>query len=66
MNNVVSLDGFIADPHDDPGPLFDWYFNGDRALAAQDMDDPTPGGLRVSQTSVRLRPTRLGLHRLAW
>ena len=51
MNNVVSLDGFIADQHDDPGPLFDWYFNGDRALAAQDMDDPAPGGLRVSQTS---------------
>ena len=51
MNNVVSLDGFIADQHDDPGPLFDWYFNGDRTLDAQDMDDPAPGGLRVSQTS---------------
>ena len=51
MNNVVSLDGFIADLHDDPGPLFEWYFNGDRPLAAQDMDDPAPGGLRVSQTS---------------
>ena len=51
MNNVVSLDGFVADLHDDPGPLFDWYFNGDRPLAAQDMDDPAPGGLRVSQTS---------------
>ena len=48
MNNVVSLDGFIADLHDDPGPLFEWYFNGDRTLAAQDMDDPSPGGLRVS------------------
>lgn len=51
MNNVVSLDGFIADPDDDPGPLFDWYVNGDRTLAAQDMDDPAPGGLRVSHTS---------------
>ena len=51
MNNVVSLDGFIADLHDDPGPLFDWYFNGDQPLTAQDMADPAPGGLRVSQTS---------------
>jgi dihydrofolate reductase len=29
MHNVVSVDGFIADEHDDIGPLFDWYFNGD-------------------------------------
>lgn len=25
----MSLDGFIADPKDDPGRIFDWYFNGD-------------------------------------
>lgn len=25
----TSLDGFIADPRGDVGPLFDWYFNGD-------------------------------------
>jgi dihydrofolate reductase len=24
----MSLDGFIADPEDNVGPLFDWYFNG--------------------------------------
>ncbi|MFI2634214.1 dihydrofolate reductase family protein [Streptomyces collinus] len=29
MHNVVSLDGFIADAHDDVGPLFDWYGNGE-------------------------------------
>src|SRR4051794_37269863 len=29
MHNVVSVDGFIADDHDDVGPLFEWYFNGD-------------------------------------
>jgi dihydrofolate reductase len=29
MHAVVSVDGFIADDHDDVGPLFDWYFNGD-------------------------------------
>ena len=51
LHNVVSLDGFVADLHDDPGPLFDWYFNGDQPLSAQDMDDPAPGGLRVSPTS---------------
>ncbi|MCW2786993.1 MAG: dihydrofolate reductase [Marmoricola sp.] len=26
---VASLDGYIADPADEVGPLFDWYFNGD-------------------------------------
>ena len=29
---VASLDGFIADPDDEVGPLFDWYFNGDVKL----------------------------------
>src|SRR3954451_887573 len=28
MHAVVSVDGFIADEHDEGGPLFDWYFNG--------------------------------------
>ncbi|MGZ4498208.1 MAG: dihydrofolate reductase family protein [Nocardioides sp.] len=32
MHAVVSADGFIADEHDEVGPLFDWYFNGDRPL----------------------------------
>jgi dihydrofolate reductase len=32
MHNVVSVDGFIADDHDDVGPLFDWYFAGDVAV----------------------------------
>lgn len=32
MHAVVSVDGFIADDHDEVGPLFDWYFNGDQAL----------------------------------
>jgi dihydrofolate reductase len=51
LHNVVSVDGFVAGPDDDPGPLFDWYFTGDLPLSAQDMADPEPGGLRVSQTS---------------
>src|SRR4051794_37618959 len=32
MHAVVSVDGFIADENDDVGPLFDWYFNGDRRI----------------------------------
>ena len=24
----MSLDGYIADPNDQVGPLFDWYING--------------------------------------
>jgi dihydrofolate reductase len=32
MHAVSSLDGYIADQHDEVGPLFDWYFNGDQEL----------------------------------
>ena len=44
MHNVVSVDGFIADEHDDIGPLFDWYFNGDTPLTPE-------GTFRVSAAS---------------
>lgn len=40
----VSVDGFIADENDLPGPLFDWLTSGDIPL-----DDS--GALKVSQTS---------------
>ncbi|MGR6915619.1 dihydrofolate reductase family protein [[Actinomadura] parvosata] len=42
MHNVVSVDGFIADEHDQVGPLFDWYANGDVRLAE---------GISVSEAS---------------
>jgi dihydrofolate reductase len=32
MHNVVSVDGFIADLNDDPGPLHEWYFSGDTPI----------------------------------
>jgi dihydrofolate reductase len=32
MYSSVSVDGFIADENDDPGPLFDWLLNGDVPL----------------------------------
>ncbi len=35
MQAVVSVDGFIAYPDDSVGPLFDWYFNGDREVLAR-------------------------------
>jgi dihydrofolate reductase len=43
MGNVVmqasmSLDGYIADPSDRVGPLFDWYGNGDVELTGADPD----------------------------
>lgn len=55
MHNVVSVDGFIADDHDDIGPLFDWYFNGDTPLTDQ-------GGFRVSRASADyVRPVWAGI-----
>ena len=39
MHAVVSVDGFIADENDDVGPLFDWYFNGDRRIADATADE---------------------------
>ena len=45
MYSTVSVDGFIADETDQPGPLFDWLSSGDVPL-----DDET-GQLTVSQAS---------------
>ena len=44
MYGTVSVDGFIADENDQPGPLFDWLSSGDVPLDES-------GGLKVSQTS---------------
>lgn len=46
----MSLDGFIAMPNDEAGPLFDWYFSGD-------TDYPLPGTdmvFKVSRVSAEL------------
>ena len=32
MYGSVSVDGFVADTNDQPGPLFDWLSSGDRPL----------------------------------
>jgi dihydrofolate reductase len=44
MYASVSVDGFIADAKDDPGPLFEWLTSGDVALDES-------GVLKVSQAS---------------
>ena len=44
MYASVSLDGFIADENDQPGPLFDWLLSGDVPL-------DEGGVLKVSQAS---------------
>ena len=41
---VISVDGFVADENDWPGPLFDWLSNGDIPLNES-------GEMKVSQTS---------------
>jgi dihydrofolate reductase len=63
MHAVVSVDGFIADTHDDVGPLFEWYFNGE----AEIVDG---GPFKVSQASAgyvrpmweRIGSTVIGRH----
>jgi dihydrofolate reductase len=37
---AVSLDGFVADLHDEVGPLFDWYENGEIELYGTDPSRP--------------------------
>jgi hypothetical protein len=62
MYASVSVDGYIADDNDDPGPLFDWLVNGDVPL-----DDS--GALKVSQpSSAYIRPywDGIGATRCGW
>jgi dihydrofolate reductase len=44
MYSTVSVDGFVADSDDQPGPLFDWLTSGDVPLDES-------GVVKVSQTS---------------
>src|ERR1700743_3863347 len=51
LHAVASLDGYIADEHDDPGPLFDWYYNGDRPLGDPEVEFHGGTPFRVSAAS---------------
>jgi dihydrofolate reductase len=48
---VASLDGYIADTHDNVGPLHDWYFNGDHPLVDEDHTEVHGAPFRVSAAS---------------
>jgi dihydrofolate reductase len=50
MHAVVSVDGFIADENDDVGPLFEWYFNGDRPLVEETLEE-RHAAFRISRRS---------------
>jgi hypothetical protein len=45
---TMSLDGFIADPNDQPGELFDWY-------GAGDVTVPTPNEEIRSKSTTPVR-----------
>jgi dihydrofolate reductase len=50
---AVSLDGYVGRDDDMPGPLFDWYGNGDVEMSFSDRDRP----FRVTQaTADFMRP----------
>jgi dihydrofolate reductase len=53
LHAVASLDGYIADANDDPGPLFDWYYNGTEPIVEDDSDVEHQGGtpFRISAAS---------------
>jgi dihydrofolate reductase len=50
MHAVVSVDGFIADEHDEVGPLFEWYFNGDQPII-DTAGEAEHGPFRISAAS---------------
>ena len=56
MYSSVSVDGFVADENDQPGPLFDWLSNGDVPLDES-------GEVKVSQTSYDYTRRSLGPNR---
>ena len=52
IHAVASLDGYIADEHDDVGPLHEWYFSGDQPIVVEDDPDVHGGSpFRVSAAS---------------
>lgn len=51
MHAVTSVDGFIADEHDEVGPLFDWYFNGDQPIVDESLEQ-RHAPFRVSPASL--------------
>ncbi len=48
MHAVSSLDGYIADEHDDVGRLHEWLFNGDHPIVDEDYAEVHSAPFRVS------------------
>lgn len=55
MAGAVSLDGYLADDHDEVGPLFDWYSNGQ-----------TPVVVNGEETGFRTSPQSAAYLSEAW
>ena len=53
---TMSLDGYIADPHDQPGEIFDWYGAGDVAMATANKDV----SFKVDQASAEMLRDLIG------
>ncbi len=47
LYSTVSVDGFIADENDQPGPLFDWLSSGDVPLDETGRVEGVAGVLRL-------------------
>jgi dihydrofolate reductase len=60
MGAVVSLDGYIADEHDDVGPLFDWYGNGDVEWTWTGSEGPPCRTTQASRDFVKAVYPRIG------
>ncbi len=63
---TVSLDGFVAEESDVVGPLFDWYGNGEVAIAGGDPErvfhvSPASAGY-LSETWPQVRTAVIGRH----
>jgi hypothetical protein len=55
MYSTVSVDGFIADDNDQPGPLFDWLTSGDVPLDETGAAEGVAGVLRAHRVRTGTR-----------
>ena len=62
MYASVSVDGFVADENDQPGPLFDWLLSGDVPLDESGECGLVPMGRKLLE-ELTIRPPQAGLQR---
>lgn len=51
LHAVASLDGYIADEHDDVHTMHDWYYKGDQPVIGRDNPEVHGGDFRISTAS---------------